>query len=136
VATKKTRAGASVSGLLDRIAELEKRVLKLEAERDAAVVAAARAPAPVSAAKAAESAAISSVTDPGPAKIAPPAAAAPSGPKEETTEEILMVISAAVAAFLGKRAHVRQIRMIGSAAWAEQGRVSIMASHRWAMQRG
>jgi methylmalonyl-CoA carboxyltransferase 12S subunit len=39
------------------------------------------------------------------------------------------VIAAAVAAFLGKRAHIRQIRLVGSASWAEHGRVTIQASH-------
>ena len=39
------------------------------------------------------------------------------------------MISAAIAAFVGKKAHIRQIRLIGSAAWAQQGRVTIQASH-------
>lgn len=50
-------------------------------------------------------------------------------PTEPISEEILMVISAAVAAFLGERAHIRQVRLIRSRAWAQQGRVSIQASH-------
>jgi len=41
-----------------------------------------------------------------------------------------VAIGAAVAAFLGKRAHVRQIRLVGSAAWGQQGRVTIQASHQ------
>jgi methylmalonyl-CoA carboxyltransferase large subunit len=41
----------------------------------------------------------------------------------------VLVIAAAVAAFVGKRAHVRQIRLLGSASWAEHGRVTIQASH-------
>ncbi len=45
------------------------------------------------------------------------------------SEELLLVISAAIAAFVGKKAHIRQIRLIGSAAWAQQGRVTIQASH-------
>ena len=49
---------------------------------------------------------------------------------EEITDEILTVISAAVAAFLGVRAHVRQIRLIRSPAWAQQGRVTIQGSHQ------
>ena len=49
---------------------------------------------------------------------------------EEIPEEILMVISAAVAAFLGERAHVKQVRLIRSPAWAQQGRVTIQASHQ------
>jgi methylmalonyl-CoA carboxyltransferase large subunit len=48
------------------------------------------------------------------------------------TEDMVMAITAAVAAFLGERAHVRQIRLISSSAWAQQGRVSVQASHRLA----
>jgi methylmalonyl-CoA carboxyltransferase large subunit len=58
------------------------------------------------------------------AGVKPQAAAAPG-----VSEEILLVISAAVAAFLGKRPHIRQIRLVDSAAWAQQGRVTIQASH-------
>jgi methylmalonyl-CoA carboxyltransferase large subunit len=50
--------------------------------------------------------------------------------------ELLFTISAAVAAYLGKRAHVRQIRLLGSAAWAQQGRVTVQASHRLEVQHG
>jgi methylmalonyl-CoA carboxyltransferase 12S subunit len=53
-------------------------------------------------------------------------AAAPEG----ITEEEVLAISAAVAAYLGVRAHIRQIRLISGNAWAQQGRVSIQASHR------
>ena len=49
---------------------------------------------------------------------------------EGITEEEVLAISAAVAAFLGVRAHIKQIRLIGGNAWAQQGRVSIQASHR------
>ena len=62
-------------------------------------------------------------------KAAVPAVAEPA-PDDEITEEILTVISAAVAAFLGVRAHVRQIRLIRSPAWAQQGRVTIQGSHQ------
>jgi methylmalonyl-CoA carboxyltransferase 12S subunit len=48
---------------------------------------------------------------------------------EGISEEILLVISAAVAAFLGKKPHIRQIRLLGTTAWAQQGRVTIQASH-------
>lgn len=51
-------------------------------------------------------------------------------PDGEVREEILLAISAAVAAFLGERAHVRQVRLIRSAAWSQQGRVWVQASHR------
>ena len=46
------------------------------------------------------------------------------------TEEEVLAISAAIAAWLGVQAHVRQIRLIRSAAWAQQGRATIQASHR------
>jgi methylmalonyl-CoA carboxyltransferase 12S subunit len=68
------------------------------------------------------------------AEAAPPVEApAPepvAAPEEPISEEILLVISAAVAAFLGERAHVRQVRLIRSPAWAQQGRVTIQASHQ------
>jgi methylmalonyl-CoA carboxyltransferase large subunit len=48
---------------------------------------------------------------------------------EGLSEELVLVISAAIAAFLGKVPHIRQIRLLGSAAWAQQGRVTIQASH-------
>jgi methylmalonyl-CoA carboxyltransferase large subunit len=46
------------------------------------------------------------------------------------TEDELLAISAAIGAYLGVRAHIRQIRLVGTSAWAQQGRVSIQASHR------
>jgi methylmalonyl-CoA carboxyltransferase large subunit len=55
---------------------------------------------------------------------APPAPAA-----EGLSEETLLVISAAIAAFLGKKAPIRQIRLLRSDAWAQQGRTTIQASH-------
>lgn len=64
---------------------------------------------------------------------APVVAAAAPAP-EEISEEILMAISAAVAAYLGKRAHIRTVRLLSSTAWAQQGRVSIQASHRLNVQ--
>lgn len=60
---------------------------------------------------------------------APPAAQTAAAPEGITEEEVL-AISAAVAAFLGVRAHIRQIRLVSTNAWAQQGRVSIQASHR------
>jgi methylmalonyl-CoA carboxyltransferase large subunit len=73
-----------------------------------------------------------------------PAAAAPAAPPldrskpepEGLSEEHLLVISAAIAAYLGKRAHIRQVRLLGSAAWAQQGRVTIQASHSLAIYHG
>src|SRR5690349_16558766 len=68
---------------------------------------------------------------PGGAAPAPPAAppAPAAAPAEALSEELVLVIGAAIAAFLGKRPHIRQIRLLGSAAWAQQGRVTIQASH-------
>jgi methylmalonyl-CoA carboxyltransferase large subunit len=54
---------------------------------------------------------------------------APTPSAEGLSEELLVVISAAIAAFLGKRPHLRQIRVLGSAAWAQQGRATLQASH-------
>jgi methylmalonyl-CoA carboxyltransferase large subunit len=53
------------------------------------------------------------------------AAAAPAAP----TEEDMLAISAAVAAFLGVRARVRQVRLVHSSAWAQVGRMGTHASH-------
>jgi methylmalonyl-CoA carboxyltransferase large subunit len=47
-------------------------------------------------------------------------------------EELVLVISAAIAAFLGKKPHIRQINLLRQDAWAQQGRVTIQASHRLA----
>ncbi len=57
--------------------------------------------------------------------------------KEEISAEILAVIAAAVAQFVGAGARIRSTRMIPipeSSAWAQQGRVSIQASHNLAMR--
>jgi len=62
---------------------------------------------------------------PTPADVAPQ----PDG----VDEELILVISAAIAAFLGKKPHIRQIQLVGHAAWAQQGRVTIQASHRLAV---
>lgn len=51
---------------------------------------------------------------------------------EEVSPEIVMVLTAAVAAFLGKRARIRGARLVRpapSSAWAQQGRVFVQASH-------
>lgn len=65
------------------------------------------------------------------AKPAPAPQAAPAAPPPpEITEEELLAVSAALAAYFGVRMRIRQIRLLGSQAWAQQGRVSIQASHR------
>jgi methylmalonyl-CoA carboxyltransferase 12S subunit len=53
----------------------------------------------------------------------------PAPPKPEITEEELIAVSAALAAYLGVRVRIKQIRLLSSHAWAQQGRVSIQASH-------
>jgi methylmalonyl-CoA carboxyltransferase large subunit len=72
-------------------------------------------------------------TAPAPAEPRPAARAAEQ-PKPEPqpgiTEEELLAISGALAAYFGVRVHIRQIRLTGTRAWAQQGRVSIQASHR------
>jgi methylmalonyl-CoA carboxyltransferase large subunit len=66
-------------------------------------------------------------------KTAEPTTSAPAPEVSEgITPEILMVLSAAVAAFLGKKARIRRARVAPAAsgsAWAQQGRVFIQASH-------
>lgn len=57
-------------------------------------------------------------------------AGAPELPEDVITEELLITIAAAVAAYLGKRAPIRHVRLIGSTSWAQQGRVNVQASHR------
>ena len=51
--------------------------------------------------------------------------AAPASPSEED----MLAISAAVAAFLGVRARIRQVRLVHSSAWAQVGRMGTHASH-------
>jgi methylmalonyl-CoA carboxyltransferase large subunit len=50
-------------------------------------------------------------------------------PADGLSEELVVVISAAIAAYLGKRPHIRQIRLLRSDAWAQQGRATVQASH-------
>jgi methylmalonyl-CoA carboxyltransferase large subunit len=59
---------------------------------------------------------------PVPAAAAPPASA-------ELSPQLVAVIGAAVAAFLGKKAHLRQVRLVGGSSWAQHGRATIQASH-------
>ena len=123
--SRKRAADDATARLLARIANLEERIAKLEAARDAAVSNLVAAPG------------LGRTPGPDPAAAAPvrPPVTAPPPPQEEIGEEILSVIAATVAAFLGERAHIRQVRLLASEAWAQQGRVSVMASHRWAVHR-
>jgi methylmalonyl-CoA carboxyltransferase large subunit len=74
---------------------------------------------------------------------APVAAIAPKPPEpevvEEVSPEIILVLTAAVAAFLGKRARIRGARLVRTApsnAWAQQGRVFVQASHNLGVMHG
>lgn len=60
-------------------------------------------------------------------------ASAPAG--EQISEETLLAIAAAVAAYLGHKPKIKQVRLIRSGQWAQEGRVSIQASHRINVQR-
>jgi len=51
-------------------------------------------------------------------------------------DELIAVIGAAIAAFLGKKARIRQIRLLGTTSWAQQGRVTIQASHGLSVHHG
>jgi methylmalonyl-CoA carboxyltransferase large subunit len=42
---------------------------------------------------------------------------------------LLAIISAALAAYLGVKPYIRQVRLLGGATWAQVGRVTIQASH-------
>jgi len=74
------------------------------------------------------------------AAIRPAAASVPAGSPAaapgtrvaaaELSEEMVLVLSAAIAAYLGKRANMRQARLVGAAGWAREGRVKIHASHQ------
>ena len=109
VRTTNDQLAELIDDLRKQLAALTQRVAQLET----APVAAPQHAAPV----------------PEPARVAAP----PPSPVRETpeiSEEELIAISAALAAYLGVRVHIRQIRLIGSRAWAQEGRVSIQASHR------
>jgi methylmalonyl-CoA carboxyltransferase large subunit len=44
-------------------------------------------------------------------------------------EELILTISAAVAAYLGVKPKIRQIRLVSNPQWVQQGRATIQASH-------
>ena len=47
----------------------------------------------------------------------------------EVSEDVLLAISAAVAAYLGNRATVKQVHLRRGGGWATQGRSAIQQSH-------
>ena len=83
-------------------------------------------------------------TAPVPAPAAAPAVpSAPQPPEPEQVEEVspetITILTAAVAAFLGKRVRVRGARLVRTApsnAWAQQGRVFVQASHNLGVMHG
>ncbi len=93
--------------LLRRVEQLAARVAELERAGAAGVALAAPAAAAV-----------------------PPPATPPAAPPAAVTDEDMVFIAAAVAAFLGARARIRQVRLVQSSAWAQVGRATIHASHR------
>jgi methylmalonyl-CoA carboxyltransferase 12S subunit len=108
-----TELHALLTELRQQLASLSERVAGLEK------LASPAAHEPAAAAKVETPAAV--VAEPKPK----PAIAVEAG----ITEEEVLAISAALAAWLGVHAHIRQIRLIRSGAWAQQGRASIQASH-------
>ncbi len=67
-----------------------------------------------------------------------PASAGPVVPAEsaELNPDLVLVISAAIAAFLGVKPRIRQIRVLRSDAWAQQGRATVQASHAFPRLHG
>ena len=65
-----------------------------------------------------------------PVASAPAAAVPPVAITGGISESELLAISAALAAYLGVRPDIRQIRLIGADTWSLYGRASIQASHR------
>jgi methylmalonyl-CoA carboxyltransferase large subunit len=47
----------------------------------------------------------------------------------EVTEDVLLAISAACAAYLGKRATIKQVHLRRGSTWASQGRAVVQQSH-------
>mgnify|MGYP001819348194 CR=1 FL=1 len=60
----------------------------------------------------------------------------PAAEAERLSEELVLTISAAIAAYLGVKPHIRQIRLLGGASWAQQGRATIQASHALSAKHG
>jgi methylmalonyl-CoA carboxyltransferase large subunit len=87
---------------------------------------AAPAPRPVEPAQAAVREPVAALSAPAEAVAAAPVV------EEGIRPEVLMVLTAAVAAFLGKKARIRRASLAPmgpQSAWAQQGRVFVQASH-------
>ena len=124
---------ALIQDLRDELRAMGERVARLEAERAPAAKPAAEPAAPAAAPVPEPRSSRPTTGQPGTPAPHPsrPATGQPGTPvPQEISEEELTAISAAVAAYLGVRAHIRQIRLVSSRAWAQEGRVSIQASHQ------
>ncbi len=55
-------------------------------------------------------------------------------PSNEVADDVLLAIAAACAAYLGKRATVKQVHLRRHTTWAKQGRAEVQYSH--AIPRG
>jgi methylmalonyl-CoA carboxyltransferase large subunit len=81
---------------------------------------------------------VGGVKAPVPPPMAPPKAPEPQ-PADEVAPETILILSAAVAAFLGKRARIKSARLVRTAppnVWAQQGRVFVQASHNLGVVHG
>jgi hypothetical protein len=105
-----------------QVAEVSKRLEALEGRKTSAEAISAAGPQP-----AAQSAAAPPIAD---AKPQPAAGPEPAAAPPAMTEEELLAVSAVIGAYLGVRVRIRQIRLLSTSAWSQQGRVSIQASHR------
>ena len=124
IATLEAAAGQSPADQAARVATTDATVsLPEDAQGPTAQVEAVKTAEAAEAAKVVEAAQ--------PVEPAQPSAE-PTAPAE-LSEETLLVLSAAIAAFLGKKPKIRQIRLVNSATWAHQGRASIHASHAFAV---
>jgi methylmalonyl-CoA carboxyltransferase 12S subunit len=96
----------AIEGLRESVDRLQGRVARLEAERR-------RGPA----------------SQPGAEEWRDAGAAETPHAPAAIDVEMVMTIAAAVAAYLGKKPHIRSIRLVGSEAWAQQGRATIQAAY-------
>jgi len=110
-----------LTNVVDALEGLSRELSRL-GERVAALEAAAASPVPTAAT-------VKKEPETKAPRLAPSPPPAQPAVAEGLSEELILVIGAAIAAFVGKKAHIRQIHLIGSAAWAQQGRVTIQASH-------
>jgi methylmalonyl-CoA carboxyltransferase large subunit len=120
-------------------AAMSRRIVRSEVERLESLIESRNG-------KTAAASALVSVPQPAPVPVAAPAMAVEPAAKapepeiaEEVSPEMIMVLTAAVAAFMGKRARVRGARLVRNApsnAWAQQGRVFVQASHNLGVVHG